>query len=59
MNLIIKSARIIDINSKYHNKIMDVLIKNKWDENILEYLDKKKPLLGICLCMQLLFIWGE
>jgi glutamine amidotransferase len=38
---------------------MDVLIKNKWDENILEYLDKKKPFLGICLGMQLLFSWGE
>ena len=28
MNLLIKSAKIIDTNSKYHNKIMDVLIKD-------------------------------
>ncbi len=28
MNLLIKSAKIIDSNSKYHNKIMDVFIKN-------------------------------
>ena len=28
MNILIKSAKIIDINSKYHNKIMDVYIKN-------------------------------
>ena len=26
MNILIKSSRIIDINSKYHNKIMDILI---------------------------------
>ena len=28
MNLLIKSAKIIDSNSKYHNKIMDVFIKD-------------------------------
>ena len=28
MNLLIKSAKIIDTNSKFHNKIMDVFIKN-------------------------------
>ena len=28
MNLLIKSAKIIDTNSKYHNKIMDVFIKD-------------------------------
>ena len=28
MNLLIKSARIIDTNSNYHNKIMDILIQN-------------------------------
>ena len=28
MNLLIKSAKIIDTNSKHHNKIMDVLIEN-------------------------------
>ena len=34
MNLLIKSARIIDINSKYHNKIMDIFIKNGKIEKI-------------------------
>ena len=34
MNLLIKSAKIIDINSKHHNKIMDVFIKNGKIENI-------------------------
>ena len=28
MNLLIKSAKIIDPNSKYHNQICDVRIKN-------------------------------
>ena len=28
MNLLIKSARIIDPNSEYHNKVMDVFIKH-------------------------------
>ena len=28
MNILIKSAKIIDTDSKYHNKIMDVLIEN-------------------------------
>ena len=28
MNLLIKSAKIIDTNSKYHNKIMDIFIKD-------------------------------
>ena len=28
MNILIKSSKIIDPNSRYHNKIMDVLIKN-------------------------------
>ena len=34
MNLLIKSAKIIDCNSKYHNKIMDVFIKNGKIEKI-------------------------
>ena len=28
MNVLLRSAKIIDINSKYHNKKMDILIKN-------------------------------
>ena len=28
MNLLIKSAKIINANSKHHNKVMDVLIRN-------------------------------
>jgi len=34
MNLLIKSAKIIDTNSKYHNKIMDLFIKNGKIEKI-------------------------
>lgn len=34
MNILIKSVKIIDPNSKYHNKIMDVFIKNKKIEKI-------------------------
>ncbi len=34
MNLLIKSARIIDTNSKYHNKVRDVFIKNGKIEKI-------------------------
>ena len=34
MNLLIKSAKIIDSNSKYHTKTMDVLIKNGRIEKI-------------------------
>ncbi|MFQ3333009.1 MAG: dihydroorotase [Flavobacteriales bacterium] len=34
MNLLIKSARIIDSNSKHHKKIMDVFIKNGKIEKI-------------------------
>ena len=34
MNLLIKSARIIDPNSKHHNKIMDVFIKDGEIEKI-------------------------
>ena len=34
MNLLIKSARIIDTNSKYHKKIMDIFIKDGKIEKI-------------------------
>jgi dihydroorotase len=34
MNVLIKSAKIIDTNSKYHNKIMDLFIKNGKIEKI-------------------------
>ena len=34
MNLYIKSARIIDPNSKYHNQIMDIYIENDTIKNI-------------------------
>jgi len=44
MNILIKSAKIIDPNSKYHNKTRDILIKNgtikKIRKNIIE--DKTK-----------------
>ena len=35
------------------------LEKYGWKSEILEYIDKQKFLLGICLGMQLLFQWGE
>ena len=34
MNILIKSAKIIDINSTHHNKIMDIYIKNGKIEKI-------------------------
>ena len=37
----------------------DKLEKYGWKSEILEYIDKQKFLLGICLGMQLLFQWGE
>jgi dihydroorotase len=42
MNLLIKSAKIIDINSKYHNKIMDVFIKNGKIEKIAKSITSSK-----------------
>ena len=42
MNLLIKSARIIDPNSKYHNKVMDVLIKNGKIEKIAKNIKPHK-----------------
>ena len=42
MNLLIKSAKIIDPNSKYHNKIMDILIKNGRIERIAKSINPSK-----------------
>jgi len=42
MNLLIKSAKIIDINSKYHNKIMDVFIKDGKIEQIAKSIKSCK-----------------
>ena len=42
MNLLIKSAKIIDCNSKYHNKIMDVFIKNGKIEKIAKSIKSCK-----------------
>ena len=44
MNLLIKSARIIDTNSKYHNKVMDVFIKNGKIEKIAKSIKSSKEL---------------
>ena len=38
---------------------MENLLEKGWDKKIFEHTSKKKPLLGICLGMQLLFDWGE
>ena len=40
MNILIKSAKIIDPNSKYHKKIMDVLIKDGKIEKISKSINK-------------------
>jgi len=42
MNLLIKSARIIDTNSKHHNKVMDVFIKNGKIEKIAKTIKSCK-----------------
>ena len=42
MNLLIKSAKIIDPNSKHHNKIMDILIKNGKIEKIAKSINPSK-----------------
>ena len=39
MNILIKSAKIIDPNSKYHNEIMDVFIKNGTIERIAKSIN--------------------
>ena len=46
MNLLIKSAKIIDSNSKYHNKIMDVFIKNGKIEKIAKSIKSCKESLA-------------
>jgi len=46
MNLLIKSAKIIDINSKYHNKIMDVFIKDGKIEKIAKSIKSCKESLA-------------
>ena len=42
MNLLIKSAKIIDPNSKHHNKIMDILIKNGKIERIAKSINPSR-----------------
>jgi dihydroorotase len=42
MNLLIKSAKIIDSNSQHHNKIMDVFIKNGKIEKIAKFIKSCK-----------------
>ncbi|MGY8987681.1 MAG: dihydroorotase [Flavobacteriales bacterium] len=42
MNLLIKSARIIDTNSKYHKKIMDIFIKDGKIEKIAKSIKSCK-----------------
>ena len=38
---------------------MQNLLNKGWDKWIFDHVKKQKPLLGICLGMQLLFDWGE
>ena len=44
MNLLIKSAKVIDPNSKYHNKIMDILIENGKIKKISKSIKEKKEI---------------
>jgi len=46
MNLLIKSAKIIDTNSKYHNKIMDIFIKDGKIEKIAKSIKSCKESLA-------------
>jgi len=39
MNILLRSARIIDSNSKYHNQKMDILIKNGTISDISKKLE--------------------
>ena len=39
-------------------KAMDILNKEGWTEIIIQHVNKNKPLLGICLGMQLLMTVG-
>ncbi|MDC0204512.1 dihydroorotase [Flavobacteriales bacterium] len=47
MNLLIKSARIIDPNSKHHNKVMDIFIKSGRIEKIAKSIKSCKDLVAI------------
>jgi len=38
---------------------MENLMKHGWDKEICKHTEQKKPLMGICLGMQLLFEYGE
>tara|TARA_B100000965_G_C19592400_1_gene758547 strand:- start:143 stop:763 length:621 start_codon:yes stop_codon:yes gene_type:complete len=38
---------------------MENLLKKGWEKSIFDHFKKGKPILGICLGMQLLFDWGE
>ena len=49
MNILLRSAKIIDSNSKFHNQKMDILIKN----GIISDIGKKLALPGNCKEIQL------
>lgn len=49
MNILLRSAKIIDSNSKYHNKKMDILVKN----GIISDIAKSIELPGNCKEIQL------
>lgn len=49
MNILLRSAKIIDSNSKFHNQKMDILIKN----GIISDIGKKLTLPGNCKEIQL------
>jgi len=49
MNILLRSAKIIDSNSKFHNQKMDILIKN----GIISEIGKKLDLPGNCKEIQL------
>ena len=38
---------------------MENLLKKGWEKSIFNHIEKGKPILGICLGMQLFFDWGE
>ena len=42
MIILIKSAKLIDINSKFHNKVVDILIKNNNIEKIGQNIKEPK-----------------
>ena len=49
MNKLLRSAKVIDSNSKFHNQKMDILIKN----GIISDIGKKLTLPGNCKEIQL------